>query len=95
MVGQVHFRGTAMSTSLASLALTLAGATLLCACVTVAAPVARCQTYCNTQDEGYQWAQRSDLYDAAACEGYSAAFSTGCRLAVIDAVQSRNPQRAY
>lgn len=84
-----------MNISLASLALTLAGATLLCACATVATPVARCTTYCNTQDEGYQWAQRSDLYDAAACEGYAAAFSTGCRQAVVDAVQSRNPQRAY
>lgn len=76
-------------------ALALSGAPLLSACATVGAPVAACQTYCTTQDEGYQWAQQSDLHDAAACVGYAAAFTAGCRLAVVDAQQSQNPQRAY
>lgn len=78
-----------------TLIVALITATLLSACATVSTPVAACKTYCTTQDEGYQWAQQSDLHDAAACAGYAAEFSAGCRLAVVDAQQSQNPQRAY
>jgi uncharacterized protein YceK len=83
-----------MKTSPPLTALALAGL-LLAGCATVAPAVAPCQSYCATQDDGYQWAQRSNLYDAAPCAGYTAAFTAGCRQAVVDAQLSRNPRSNY
>lgn len=77
-----------------SLGLSLACALLLSACAT-AASVAPCNTYCSSVDQGYQWAQNARLLDAAACAGYAANFSAGCRQAVRDAQLSANPRDAY
>lgn len=94
MVTGIHSRNEAMKISPAILALALFSATLLSACATIS-PVEACKTYCTTQDDGYQWAQQSNLYDAAPCAGYTLNFTAGCRQAVADAQLSRNPRNDY
>ncbi len=84
-----------MKTFPAFFALALLGTTLLSACATVISSVEACKTYCTTQDDGYQWAQQSNLYDAAPCAGYTRDFTAGCRQAVVDAQLSRNPRNDY
>jgi len=78
---------------LAALAVCL-GALTACATRSTA-PAAACTSYCSTYDEGYQWAQRADLFDESGCRGYGQAFAEGCLQAVSDGTLSANPRRAY
>jgi hypothetical protein len=56
---------------------------------------APCKTYCHSQEDGYQWAQRASLLDAKACAGYPAEFVAGCKQAVTDAKLSLNPREGF
>ncbi len=76
--------------------LVLLGLWALVGCAgTPAQSAAPCKTYCSSQEDGYQWAQRAALLDAAACAGYPAAFTEGCRQAVSDAQLSLNPRQGF
>ncbi|HEY1075811.1 MAG TPA: hypothetical protein VGE51_03915 [Fontimonas sp.] len=58
---------------------------LLSACAsTPDVAVAACSDQCLSHTDGYEWAQRSNLTDTAACSGYPAAFVEGCRNGVED-----------
>ncbi len=70
--------------------------TLLAACSgSPSSPQPRCHGNCSTHTEGYEWAQRGDYEDPAVCEGYSAAFTDGCRDGVEDRNQMRRATRAF
>ncbi len=72
--------------------LLLCVALLPAACATTAdrsLPPSPCSEHCQTHTEGYEWAQRGNLSDAGACEGYADAFVRGCRNGVEDLQQLR------
>jgi len=53
-----------------------------------------CQGNCSSHEDGYQWAQRANLVDAAPCNGqYPEAFIDGCRDGVEDLYQLRRATR--
>ena len=56
---------------------------------------APCKIDCQSQEDGYQWAQRASLLDAKACNGYPAEFVAGCKQAVTDARLSLNPREGF
>ncbi len=56
---------------------------------------APCKTYCQSHEDGYQWAQRASLLDDTACAGYPAEFVAGCKQAVTDAKLSLNPREGF
>lgn len=63
---------------------------LLAACAgTAVAPLAACSGECKSHTDGYEWAQRANLEDDAACAGYPATFVEGCKDGVEDMRQLR------
>lgn len=62
-----------------------------------AAPVTAkpCSEYCQTQQDGYEWAQRAVLLDPRACEGYAPEFVRGCKESVRDYSQSKSPREGW
>jgi len=50
---------------------------------------APCRGHCETHTDGYEWAQRSNLRDPGACEGYPDPFVRGCRNGIEDLEQMR------
>lgn len=72
-----------MTSSRPWLALGLLALLSACASTPDVAPLA-CTDQCQSHTDGYEWAQRSNLTDTAACAGYPAAFIEGCRDGVED-----------
>ena len=70
-------------------------ALLLCACAAAPVSTKPCSQYCNTQQEGYEWAQRAVLLDPKACEGYAPEFVRGCKESVRDYDQSKSPRDGW
>lgn len=67
---------------------------LLAACASAPpVPADPCRQYCLSREDGYQWAQRAHLTEKRDCNGYPAAFVSGCLDAVIDYQQSLAPGR--
>lgn len=52
-------------------------------------PVTPCTGYCQTYEEGYQWARNGNLADERACDGYAEAFRQGCEQGVADLYRLR------
>lgn len=65
------------------------------ACATAPVSTKPCSQYCNTQQEGYEWAQRAVLLDPRACEGYAPEFVRGCKESVRDYEQSKSPREGW
>lgn len=68
---------------------------LLSACAAAPVTAKPCSQYCNTQQEGYEWAQRAVLLDPKACEGYAPEFVRGCKESVRDYGQSKSPREGW
>lgn len=77
------------------LAAVAALALLLGACAAAPVSAKPCSQYCNTQQEGYEWAQRAVLLDPRACEGYPPDFVLGCKESVRDYQQSKSPREGW
>lgn len=68
---------------------------LLGACASTAVTAKPCSQYCNTQQEGYEWAQRAVLLDEKACAGYAPEFVRGCKESVRDYQQAKSPREGW
>ena len=77
------------------LSLAALAALLLAGCAAAPEKISPCSRYCASQAEGYEWAQRANLLDARACEGYAADFVRGCKDAVRDYSQSKSPREGW
>lgn len=67
----------------------------LTACASQPAAPSPCSNYCQTQQDGYEWAQRAVLLDPRACEGYAPEFVRGCKESVRDYSQSKSPREGW
>lgn len=63
---------------------------MTCACAAPSQPVSPCSGHCITHEEGYQWAQTSNLLNDKPCDSYSGEFARGCRNGAEDLNQLRS-----